>query len=172
MGWLKSELIAKAFSQIGLDYTFDEQPEQIQDAGSTLDSMMAAWDDEGIRLGYRSDSTALVDVTADSGLPDTANMAVWSNLAMILASGLGRQVSQTLMSTAKRSYNTLLAKAAVAQPVRLSGRTPIGAGHKGWRGWDRVFIAPPPLNIDTGDGDGPLEFNAGGGPCNKDEGGT
>lgn len=171
MGWLKSEIIAKSFSQIGLDYTFDEQPEQIQDAGSTLDSMMAAWDDEGIHLGYLSDSTATVDVTVDSGLPDTANMAVWSNLAMILASGLGRQVSQTLMSTAKRSYNTLLAKAAIAPPVTLSGRTPIGAGHKGWRGWDRVFIARPSQNIDAGSGDGPLEFNADGDP-NNDDGGT
>lgn len=161
MSWSKQDLVTKAFAQIGLDYTFDEQPEQIQDALSTMDAMVAGWDSEGIRLGYAMSSTMDVDGTVDSGLPDWAYLAVFSNLAMILAAGLGRQVSQTLASTAKRTYNRLLAKAAAAPPVRLPGNMPAGAGHKGWRGWDRTFLSPKSTDIEAGD-DGPLEFNAGG----------
>jgi hypothetical protein len=161
MSWSKQDLVTKAFGQIGLNYTFDVQPEEIQDGLSTMDAMMADWNAEGIRLGYAMSSTMIVDGSVDSGLPDTCYIAVFTNLAMILASGLGRQVSQTLTTTAKRTYNNLLAKAASAPPVRLPCNMPAGAGHKGWRGWDRVFVNQKPTDIQAG-GDGPLEFNAGG----------
>lgn len=167
MSWSKQDLVEKAFSQIGLDYTFDLQPEEIQDGASTLDAMMADWNSEGIRLGYSMSSTRVVDVSVDSGVPDTSYMAVFSNLAMILASALGRQVSQTLAATAKRTYNNLLARAASAPPVQLPCNMPAGAGHKGWRGWDRVFVGKKPTDIQAG-GDGPLEFNAGGSTGNDD----
>src|ERR1019366_2232800 len=104
MGWSKQALVEMAFSKIGLDYTFDLQPEEIQSGGKNLDAMMAQWDDEGILLGYCSSATDVVDVTVDSGIQDTANLAVFSNLAMQLASDLGRQVSQTLAATAERTY--------------------------------------------------------------------
>jgi hypothetical protein len=141
MGWSKLDLVNKAFAQIGLaSYVFDLQPEQLQDALSTMDAMMGEWNAKGIRLGYAMSSTPIVVGTVDSGLPDSAFLAVFTNLAVILASGVGRQVSPELNKTAKRSFDTLLALASVSKPVRLPGNMPAGAGHKGWRGWDRTFI--------------------------------
>lgn len=130
MGWLKREFVSQAFGKIGLSYEFDLQSEQRESALRDLDSMMAEWDSEGIRLGYPLPSTADgSSLDQDSHVPDRANMAIVANLAMLLAEDLGRPVPATLPGRAKRSYDLLLEKSA-SIPVMQMPSMPAGAGNK------------------------------------------
>jgi len=136
MGWLKQELVKKAFEKIGLaDYVFDLQPEQLQAAVVELDTMISAWNLSGIRLSYPLPSTpAGSNPTDDSNLPDMAVKAVYENLALALASNLGRPVMPELVRSAAQGKQALLAHGAQPAKLLLPRQMPAGAGHKTWRG--------------------------------------
>lgn len=151
MSWSKLDLVSKAFAQIGLPtYVFDASPEEIQDVTSTMDSMLAMWNAEGIRLGYNMSSTVEVDDSLDSEVRDAAYMAIYLNLALIIGPGIGRQISPVLLAMAKSAKNTLTALFVVPHPTQLPGNMPAGQGHKGWRGWDRTFLNPNRRHLGAG----------------------
>lgn len=151
MGWLKQDFIKRALGAIGMA-DFDASAEQLSAALQTLDSMMAAWNADGIRLSYPLPSTADgSDVSQDSGVPDRANLAIWTNLALLLASEIGRDVSVTLQKNAAQGYAALLA-AALAEPeeMQMPLGTLAGAGHKRRARIGRVFLDPPTDSLDAG----------------------
>lgn len=160
MGYSKRQFVAAAFEEIGLaSYAFDLQPQQFESALRRLDAMMASWNALGIRLGYPLPSSPqFSDIDAESEVPDSANEAIITNLAVKIAPGYGKQVMLDTKATAKETYNTLLSRAAVPMEQQLPATMPAGAGNKPWRVYDNPFIRPPVDPVLAGQ-DGPIEYN-------------
>jgi len=160
MGYSKRQFVAAAFEEIGLaSYAFDLQPQQFESALRRLDAMMASWNALGIRLGYPLPSSPqFSDLDAESEVPDSANEAIITNLAVKIAPGYGKQVMPDTKATAKETYNTLLSRAAAPLEQQLPGTMPSGAGNKPWRVYDDPFLRPPVDPVLAGQ-DGPIEFN-------------
>ena len=160
MGYSKRQFVAAAFEEIGLaSYAFDLQPQQFESALRRLDAMMASWNALGIRLGYPLPSSPqFSDIDAQSEVPDSANEAIITNLAVKIAPGYGKQVMPDTKATAKETYNTLLSRAAAPLEQQLPGTMPSGAGNKPWRVYDDPFLRPPVDPVLAGQ-DGPSEFN-------------
>ena len=102
MGYSKRQFVAAAFEEIGLaSYAFDLQPQQFESALRRLDAMMASWNALGIRLGYPLPSSPqFSDLDAQSEVPDSANEAIITNLAVKIAPGYGKQVMPDTKATA------------------------------------------------------------------------
>lgn len=160
MGYSKRQFVTAAFEEIGLaSYVFDLQPQQFESALRRLDAMMASWNALGIRLGYPLPSSPqFSDLDAESEVPDSANEAIITNLAIKLAPGYGKQVMPDTKATAKETYNTLLSRAAVPMEQQLPSTMPSGAGNKPWRVYDDPFLRPPVDPVLAGQ-DGPIQFN-------------
>jgi len=53
MSWTKRQFITQAFEEIGLAaYVFDLTAEQLDSALRRMDSMVAGWNANGVRIGY------------------------------------------------------------------------------------------------------------------------
>lgn len=158
MGYSKRQFVQAAFAEIGLaSYVYDLEPEQLEDAGKRLDSMMAGWNGYGVRLGYPlPGSPELSDLDAETNVPDAANEAIIASLAVRLAPGFGKTVSPDTKATAKNGYNLLLSRAAKPIERQLPGHMPLGAGNKPIRNMAE-YVTPAPLTVDAGS-DAILEF--------------
>lgn len=135
MGYSRRQFIDAAFAELGLaEYTFDMQPEQYQDAARRLDSMLLDWNGRGLRLGPNiAASAAGADLDTDMGLPDIANEAVITGLALKIAPSFGKTPSPDTRAAARFGLNTLFARFASPVPMRYQGGLPLGAGNKPWR---------------------------------------
>ena len=160
MGYSKRQFIEAALEEIGLaSYVFDLQPQQVESALRRLDTMMAEWNAKGIRLAYPLPSSPqFSDVDTESEVPDSANDAIITNLALRLAPSYGKQVMPGTLTAAKTGYNTLLSRATAPIEQQLPGTMPAGAGNKPWRVYDNAFLRGPVDPVTVGP-DGPLEFN-------------
>lgn len=154
--WTKKQIISKAFAELALaGYVYDLDPEQLEDGLQTLDAMLAEWTTFGVNLGYLLPATpddSAID--ADSGIPDTANRAVYLNLAVTLAAGKGKTLATETRAAAARGYHQLLAAAArsVARQTPMPNTLPRGAGNKPWRNRS-PFFAGAAETLDTAIGD-------------------
>jgi hypothetical protein len=145
MGYSKQQFVTAAFEEIGMaSYVFDLAPQDLQSALRRLDAMMAEWNAKGIRLAYPlPGSPQDASLTEPSNVPDSANEAIITNLAMRLSPSFGKIPSPVTLSTAKAGYNTLLSRAAMPGEQQLPGTMPAGAGWKTWR-WGRgPFVDAP-----------------------------
>jgi hypothetical protein len=130
MGWLKREFIAQAFAENGIPFD-DAQPDQQEAALRQLDTMIATWNAEGIRLGYPLPSSASgSSLDQDSGVPDRANEAIYLNLALRTARLFGKSPSQDLRTDARRAYGVVLAKSVTPRERKTPSGTPAGAGNE------------------------------------------
>lgn len=132
MSYTKGEIAHAAFSELGFgDYVFDMSPGQVADAVAILDRMMAAWSADGIRLSYPVPSSlAGSDPDQDSNVPDVALEAVVANLAVRVAPGYGKAVSDSTMASAARGRSLLATLCHRVVPVTMPAM-PAGAGNKG-----------------------------------------
>ena len=93
--------------------------------------MMATWNAQGIRLGYPLNSSpqnsSLDDLT---NIPDSANQAVVSNLAVSIAPIFGKQLTIETKKTARDGYKALLSIAARPNEMQYIDTLPLGAGNK------------------------------------------
>lgn len=160
MGYSKRQFVSAAFEEIGLAaYAFDLQPQQLESALRRLDAMLASWNSLGIRLGYPLPSSPeFSDIDAESEVPDSANEAIITNLAVKLAPSYGKQVMPETKATARETYNTLISRAVLPMEQQLPGTMPAGAGNKPWRVHDNPFLRPPVDPVLAGQ-DGQIEFN-------------
>lgn len=156
--WTKRQLIEEAFAELAIaGYVFDLSSEELQTALRRLDTMMATWEAKGIRIGYAMPSgptTSSLD--SASGIPDSAVEAAFMNLAVRLAAGFGKQVSQDTRIKARDAYDTLLWAAAHPVEQQLPNTLPRGAGQKPWRSTHDPFFPPPdssPLRTTQDGGD-------------------
>lgn len=160
MSWTKRQFITQAYKEIGLAaYIYDLQPEQLQDAGVTLDAMMAMWNGKGIRIGYPiATNPEDIDIDTETNVPDSANLAIYMNLAMLLAASVGKVVSPETKRAAKDGYDVLAARGQAPGTKRMPKNMPKGAGFKSWRNNHYPFTPPPADEIEVGT-DGILEFD-------------
>jgi hypothetical protein len=160
MGWSKGELVDEAYAEIALaGYVFDIGAEARETGLRRLDSMMAQWNAVGIRLGYALPSSpSTSDIDAESGIPDAAYEAVFMNLAVRLASSVGKTVSLDTRNTAKSGYDTLLARAAFPAEQQLPNTLPRGAGNKPWRTNNSPFMPTPSDPLMGTQGSDQIEF--------------
>lgn len=146
----KRELIVDALGELALSGSaFDIEADEFERARSRMDSMIGAWERLGIRLGYNfpggSDDA--------SGLADTDELAVTLNLAVSLAPGYGKQLTQDTRNGAANSYKALLMDAARPKQQQQQNVMPIGQGNKPWRGVRDPYFPPSddsPLSIAQG----------------------
>lgn len=133
MGWTKKQLILQAFEELGLSANvYDITPSQLESANNKLNAMLAMWALNGVRVGWNSPNTQyLDDVNNDSNAPDYANEAIYTNLAMRLASSFGKPVPAELRTLAISSYGHLI-NALTREPMQVQycSLLPRGAGYK------------------------------------------
>lgn len=127
----KREIILQAYSELGLaEYNFDLSPEELNTARKRLDRMMAQWETK-VQIGYflpgNPDDSDLDD---ESGLPDGAVDPAATNLAVLLAPGLGKTLMPYTLIAAKNGYNSILAQFAQIPQLRYPDNLPVGAGNK------------------------------------------
>jgi hypothetical protein len=153
--WTKRQLIEQAYDELALaGYVFDLTPEELQSALRLLDGMMAGWEGKGVRLGYALPATPdASDLDQLSGLPDRANEAVWANLAMRRAAGMGKTLMPSTLRLAREGYAALLVPLAQPRTQQLPSTLPVGAGNRTYGFPYRRFFPPPttdPLPVEHG----------------------
>ena len=160
MGYSKRQFVEAAFEELGLaENAHDMQSSDFQAAVRRLDAMLAEWNGNGIRLGYPlvsdPENTSL---DTETNVPDSANEAIYSNLAIKLGPSYGRPIMQETKVSAKKAYNTLLLRATHPSEKQFPSTLQLGAGHKPYRSSDRRFFPVPEDRLQAG-GDGNLDFN-------------
>jgi hypothetical protein len=91
-------------------------------------------------------------------VPDSANEAIITNLALRLSPSFGKVPSPQTQAVAKAGYNTLLSRAAMPAQQQLPRTMPVGAGWKPWRSYGDPYMPAPVDPVQAGP-DGNLEFN-------------
>lgn len=144
MSWTKRQFVTAAFEEVGLAaYVFDLTPEQLQSALRRLDSMMAQWNYKGIRIGYPiPGSPEDSDIDTETAVPDSANDAILTNLALRIAPSYGKTPSIDTKASAKMGYDLLLSLAAMPMEMQMPSTMPLGAGNRSWS-IDQPFCTPP-----------------------------
>lgn len=158
MGWTKRQFIEQALDEIGIaPFTYELTSEQLSSALRRLDTMMAQWNSQGLRLGYplpASPGNSSLDEA--SGVPDSANEAIILNLAVRLSASYGKQLMPQTQIAAKKAYDTLCA--LFAGPIEMSlPAMPAGAGNKPWRDYGNPFLPAPVEPLLAGQ-DGPIDL--------------
>lgn len=159
MGYTKRQYIESAFEEIGLaDYVFNLTAQELASAARRLDSMMAEWNARGLRLGFPIPaSPQQTDLDTQTGVPDAANEAIITNLAIRLAPSFGKQTLPATMTTARRALSTLTAKYTNSAQMQYPSTTPAGAGNKQWNQFYSPFLKPPVDPLLAGK-DGPIDY--------------
>lgn len=155
MGWMKREFVVQAFEEIGYaSYIYDAMPEQLESVLRRLDSMMATWNAKGVRVGYPlASGPNSSDLDQQTGVSDSANEAIYLNLACRIAPSFGKTVQQETKQAAQDAYNALLIK--ISQPIEMQfpNTTPAGSGNKPWRTNYRPFLNTPVDSLQAGEDD-------------------
>ena len=164
MSWTKREFILAAFEELGLsDANYNLQDSQLKTALKRLDSMLATWNGKAIRISFpltsspTSDTDLEASLDVDTTVPDVANEAIYTNLAIRIASSFGKPVSMELKTNARDAYRTLLSSNAYPVPMRKRSPLPKGAGAKTHIDNTNKFILPEDSYIDVGS-DGELDL--------------
>jgi P22 tail accessory factor len=146
MPWTKQDLIEAAFEEIGLaTYTYDLQPEQIVSAERRLSSLVAEWNSIGIHIGFNLPG----DFAEDSGIQERDASAVYTALALRLASSYGKTPSIELRQTAAAAYNALIMRFVVPAQKVMPPNFPLGAGNATRRKYT-AETTPGPIGLDDG----------------------
>jgi hypothetical protein len=153
MGWTRRDFCETALEELGIAAdVFDSQPELLESARKRLDAMMAEWNARGIRLGYPIGSDPMDgDLDDATGVPDSANEAIYTSLAVRLAPTYGKTPMPETKATAARGYQTVLSRAAMPPQMQMPATMPAGAGHKRWRDNASPFLDPPSDPLVAGD---------------------
>lgn len=109
MSITKGDLVTRSLKMLGVvDSITSPDPAEIADGLETLDSMVAEWENHGIRLGYHLTAEGVpADPGDESGLADKYVIGVSANLAVNMAPLIGREAQPTIKSRAKLFYEGL-----------------------------------------------------------------
>jgi len=134
-GPAKRQIIELAFSEIGAaGYEFGRTPEEVADALTRLNAMMAEWAGmRGIELGYEQPPYGIGNADELSGIPfDTLN-TVASFLALRICPMMGAALSAEAKGNLNRSLLLLEAHYADIPTMPLCADTVRGSGvrHRG-----------------------------------------
>lgn len=107
------------------------EPEAIADAMDDLEDMIASWEGQGIKLGYRYSGNVQPQPSEESGLPDWAVSAVVHNLAIRLMIDNARQPPDELTTLAFNELQMLKAQMVQIPSLKRRNDMPVGAGNGG-----------------------------------------
>ena len=116
----------------GIDLTEDE----IDTAIRKLNRLMVEWDSIGIHLGFRKVS----DSGEDTGIPDWAENATITTLAMRLASTFGKAVADELNLAQRISFKSMQNRSTEPVSVNYPDILPVGSGNDRWADDQSVFF--------------------------------
>ena len=136
----KRQIIELAFSECTMaGYEFGRTPEEVADALSRLNALMAEWKGmRGIDLGYEQPAYGVGSADELSGIPiDTLNI-VASYLALRIAPMMGAQLSTEARGNLARSLSLLEAHYATMPDMPTDQYTPFGMGRR------RYYLPPGP----------------------------
>ena len=153
MSYTKRQIVDAAFEEMGMaSYVFDIQPEEAQGALRRLDTMMAEWNVQGIRVGYPLSSISESSLDQDTGIPDSATEAMITNLAVRLSPSYGKGLARETKVSAKKAYDTLLMRALSLQPhnKQYPETLPVGAGNRRYGYRNQNFMPRPTDAVDVG----------------------
>lgn len=161
MPYTKRQFVLGALSELGLgDYAFDVQSEELENGMRRLDAMIGEWNAKGIRLGYPLPNNPQ-DGNLDSltSVPDSANEAVITGLALRLAPAYGKVLSRETKVRAKSGFDTLVMLSGVTSPIekQYPSTLPVGAGNKPYR-YNRDNFFPAPEDPVDANSAGELDF--------------
>ena len=148
------------FKDIGLGSQFDIAPDELKDALEILDSMMAEWNVQGIRVGYPIGTIDTSSLDTKVGVPDSAIGAIRTNLAILLAPSYGKIPAREIKVAAKKGYGTLQMR-ALSQNMpnkQYPSTLPIGSGNRRYNNRNQNFFPTPTDDVDVGP-DSILELN-------------
>lgn len=135
MSWTKRQLITEAYTEIGMaNYVFDLEPEQLESACRRMDSMVSSWAAIGVNIAYPlSSGPDATDIDGSVAAPDYCNLAIYLNLALLIAPTVGKMVSADTRKNARDAYlNLLKVNLALPAEMQLPTTMPQGAGTKSW----------------------------------------
>lgn len=160
MGWTKQQIVEQALSEIGKNPAiFNIEPDDMQAALRTLDSMMATWNGKGIRLGYALPSSpSSSELDSESGLPDFAVEAAYLALAIRIAPSYGKTPSAETKLSARTAYASLPNLSAFPPEQQFKSWMPAGAGNKPWREPHYTFLPKPVEPLTAGQQDNQIDL--------------
>jgi hypothetical protein len=128
----KLELIHGAYAELGLaEYVFDISPDEIATGLQRLDRMAAEFETKGIRVGYNLPPSVRDSNEKDeAGIPDWAESAFITNLALRLAPTLGKSVSVDTRIAADNGFEALLIGNYEIPQMQYPRHMPIGTGNR------------------------------------------
>jgi hypothetical protein len=159
MPWTRRQFITEAFSEIGIGSDFSLSADMLESARVRLDAMMAEWNGRGLRLGYPIGANPtdgdLDDVT---NVPDSANEAVFLNLAIKIAPSFGRTLMPETKASARTALNTVSLRNTLPPVMQFPSSLPRGAGQKPYRNDTSPFFPEPTDPLLAGE-DGEISFD-------------
>jgi len=128
----KRQIIELAFSELAMaGYEFGRTPEEIADALSRLNAMMAEWKGMlGVDLGYDQPHYGVGNPDGLSGIPHETLNTVASFLAMRIAPMMGTELSPQVKANLAMSFALLKSHYAAVPTMPRDSYTPIGGGHR------------------------------------------
>jgi broad specificity polyphosphatase/5'/3'-nucleotidase SurE len=119
----RQQLVESAFAEIGMaSHTYDLAPDMLLAAHEKLDDMATEWLGSGINIGFNLGA----DPSDEAGVASRWHSAVYTNLAIRLASSYGKEPSIDLRLIASNSFQRLLIEAVAPVAGRqLPGNVPI-----------------------------------------------
>lgn len=140
MSWTKLQFVEAALEEIGLaPYNFDIQPEFKESARARMDTMVAEWMERGLQLSYDLGA----GLNDEAGVALVHNAAIYLNLAIRIAPGLGKTPSAETKTAAATAMDSLWIQAAQPQERQMPSEMPRGEGQKPWRSTYYPFFPRP-----------------------------
>lgn len=129
----KRQIVELAFSECAMaGYEFGRTPEEVADALTRLNAMMAEWlTMRGLDLGYEQPPYGVGNPDVLSGIPHAALNTVASYLALRIAPMMGAQLSPEAKGNLARSLMLLESHYAHVPTMPRDPQTPKGAGRVG-----------------------------------------
>lgn len=103
----------------------DYSASEYQDTQFGLNNMMAAWESEGIKLGFTEVSSNADNIT----VPPGAIRGIIANLAVEMAPQFDADITPSLSYQAKEGMKVCRILGQTIQPTRMPTTLPIGSGH-------------------------------------------
>jgi hypothetical protein len=128
----KRQIIELAFSEAAMaGYEFGRTPEEVADALTRLNAMMAEWKVmRGIDLGYEMPTYGVGNADGLSGIPMETLNTVASYLALRICPMMGAQLSPDAKANMARSLLLLESHYARIPTMPRDDHTPVGAGNQ------------------------------------------
>ena len=143
MAWTKLQLVEAALEEIGLaSHAFDVSPDLKESVRHRMDAMVAEWMERGLQLSYDLNA----GLNDESGIALSHNSAVYLNLAIRVAPGIGKIPAPETKSAAAQTMDSLWIQAAQPQQRQMPADMPRGEGQKPWRTVYRPYFPVPDVS--------------------------